>query len=168
MYESAVPMDSCVQAWNGGGERNIADGPGFIDVDGPDGDPDTYEDNDYRLSAGSRCVDAGQNEDWMSRAADLDGNPRVFFGSSSLTVDMGAYEYGSFPFRIVEIVRESGGEARLTWSSRPGDSCTVESCSDLPTALWEEEATIQCQGPSTIWIDPDVSSMSKFYRIKMK
>jgi hypothetical protein len=55
---------------------------------------DTYEVYNYRLSAASPCIDSGKNEDWMSGAVDLDGNPRVIWGISSLTVDMGAYEAG--------------------------------------------------------------------------
>ncbi len=42
----------------------------------------------YRLQAGSPCVNAGTNLDWMTGACDLDGLPRILKG----TVDMGAYE----------------------------------------------------------------------------
>jgi hypothetical protein len=30
-----------------GGEGNISEAPGFVDPDGPDNNPGTYEDNDY-------------------------------------------------------------------------------------------------------------------------
>ena len=33
--------------------------PAFADADGPDNDPNTWEDNSYRLLTGSPCVDAG-------------------------------------------------------------------------------------------------------------
>ena len=84
----------------GGG--NISADPMFVDPDGPDGDPETWEDNDYHLSAGSPSIDAGDNgavPDGIT--TDLDGNPRFVddpdtvdtgFGDSPV-VDMGAYEF---------------------------------------------------------------------------
>lgn len=45
--------------------------------------------NNYRLEAGSPCIDIGTNQDWMTGELDLDGNARVFNG----IVDLGAYEY---------------------------------------------------------------------------
>ena len=87
--ESSIPTYSCIQGWSGGGEGNVSQDPLFVDPDGPDNDPATYEDNNYRLSAGSPCIGAGMNRDWMWAATDLDGNARVING----TVDMGAYEY---------------------------------------------------------------------------
>jgi len=80
---------SCVQGGWPYGDGNIAYDPEFIDPDGGDGDPDTFEDNNYRLSPDSPCVDSGMNEVWMWTAFDLDGNPR----NAYRTVDMGAYEY---------------------------------------------------------------------------
>ena len=44
---------------------------------------------DFHLAAGSPCIDAGANLDWMAGATDLDGLPRV----SGVAVDLGAYEY---------------------------------------------------------------------------
>ncbi len=44
---------------------------------------------DYHLSAGSPCIDAGMNIAWMVTVPDLDGNPRIVNG----TVDLGPYEY---------------------------------------------------------------------------
>ncbi|MDP2897845.1 MAG: C39 family peptidase [bacterium] len=93
--QSSVPAFSCIQDWTGGGEGNSALNPRFVDPDGPDNNPETWEDNDYRLLPDSPCIDAGKNEDWMWGAADLDGNQRIWHGKVSLTVDMGAYEYGS-------------------------------------------------------------------------
>jgi hypothetical protein len=76
--------------------------PLFVD---PDGIDDTLgnEDDNYRLQAGSPCIDAGDDLALPADAADLDsdgdtaedvpydldGNPRV----SGSYVDMGAYEY---------------------------------------------------------------------------
>ena len=47
-----------------------------------------FADGQYRLAASSLCVDAGNNQDWMASAADLDGNSRIVHGC----VDLGAYE----------------------------------------------------------------------------
>ena len=93
------------------GEENIDADPVFVDPDGPD-DPSTWEDNDYRLSAGSPCIDAGNNDALPPDTADLDGDGdtaepipydadgllRVWDGDGDdiARVDMGAYEHGSF------------------------------------------------------------------------
>ncbi|MDP2895883.1 MAG: right-handed parallel beta-helix repeat-containing protein [bacterium] len=95
LSDSSVPSYSCIQAWRGGGEGNIAEDPRFVDADGPDDDPGTFEDNNYRLSPDSPCIDAGNNEAHMWDELDPDGNSRIFHGVSSATVDMGAYEYPS-------------------------------------------------------------------------
>ncbi|MBL7775408.1 MAG: right-handed parallel beta-helix repeat-containing protein, partial [Saprospiraceae bacterium] len=59
---------------------------------------------DYQLTAGSPCVDAGNN-DGVTSATDLDGAPRI----RGLRVDIGAYESGFTPVRDV-----LAGELRLS------------------------------------------------------
>jgi hypothetical protein len=98
------------------GYGNIDADPLFVDPDGPDDDPNTCEDNDYRLSAGSPCIDAGCNWAVPPDAADLDDDGDTteitpldlddegrFFDDSNTVdtgcghapiVDMGAYEFG--------------------------------------------------------------------------
>jgi hypothetical protein len=98
------------------GAGNLDADPLFVDPDGPDGDPDTWEDNDLHLAAGSPCIDAGCNCGVASDRADLDhdgdideytpfdldGEGRFFDdldtpdSGSGLPpiVDMGAYEFG--------------------------------------------------------------------------
>lgn len=56
------------------GDGNIDVDPLFFDPDGPDDDPNTWEDNDYRLSTGSPCIDAGDNTAVPSDLADLDAD----------------------------------------------------------------------------------------------
>ncbi|MEM1452224.1 MAG: hypothetical protein AAGI22_24165 [Planctomycetota bacterium] len=48
--------------------------PLFVDPAGPDGDPATVLDNDYRLGAGSPSVDAGDNGRIAADLLDLDGD----------------------------------------------------------------------------------------------
>ncbi len=105
-------MINCI-LWDGGDEIWRSGGPtidithsnvhggwsgsGNIDADPLFVDPDN---GDYRLSAGSPCIDAGDNTavpEGIRR--DLDGNPRFVNGTTSFQlasgpiVDMGAYEY---------------------------------------------------------------------------
>lgn len=47
---------------------------------------------DFSLQQTSPCIDTGVNKGWMTGAKDLAGNDRILKGSSSLTVDMGAFE----------------------------------------------------------------------------
>ncbi len=109
---------ACYSDIQGGlsGHGNIDAAPEFIDPDGPDNDPATIDDNDYRLSPGSPCIDAGCNWGVPRDAADLDddgdtdeftpldldGEGRFFDDPNTPdsgcgdapTVDMGAYEAG--------------------------------------------------------------------------
>jgi len=100
------------------GPGNLAANPLFLDPDGPDDDPTTFEDNDYRLRVTSPCVDAGDSAAVPPDALDLDndgdtteplpidldGNPRIVDvrcipdggAGGPPTVDMGAYEAADF------------------------------------------------------------------------
>ena len=106
----------CVQGWTGslGGVGNIGDDPLFVDGDGPDGVFGT-EDDDLRVSPGSPCIDAGDNDavpadyfdldndgDTDERLPyDLDGHARFVDDPDTPDsgqglppiVDMGAYEF---------------------------------------------------------------------------
>ncbi len=165
--DSTAPTYSCIEDWSGGGDGNINADPRFLDPSGPDDDLDTYEDNDYRLSPASPCIDVGLNEDWMWSGVDMSGNPRIFHGDQSQTVDMGAYEYRSWPFRIVGFAKKPGSQLEVTWNSRPGDTYTVISCFNLGAEQWIEEDTVQSAGDQTNWIDSSTGSAVKFYRIRV-
>ncbi len=94
---------SCVQGgWSGTG--NIDADPLFVDPDGLDDDIYTWQDNDYRLSPGSPCIDAADNTAVPKGIdTDLDGSPRFVddlgtpdTGNADCVnpiVDMGAYEF---------------------------------------------------------------------------
>jgi parallel beta-helix repeat protein len=78
------------------GTGNINADPLFADPDGADGDPATWQDNDYHLTAASPCVDYGDPAFLpLPDEVDLDGNPRVWDGNGDgvARVDMGAYEF---------------------------------------------------------------------------
>ena len=166
LYGSSSPTYSCIEAWSGGGEGNIAEDPHFVDPDGPDDDPQTFADNDYRLPAGSPCIDTGKNEVWMWSSIDLDGDLRIVHGGVSLTVDMGAYEYR--PFRISQLLVETTGGFQLTWTSSPGDEYVIWSCTDLTSGNWTQEAAVVSGGDFTSWTDPSPGGSRKFYRVELK
>jgi len=62
LRDCSFPTYCCVQGI-GGGEGNIDADPRFIDPDGPDDKPDTYEDNDFHLTPASACIDTALNDD---------------------------------------------------------------------------------------------------------
>ncbi len=70
-------------------DHNTGEDPLFADPNGPDGDPNTWEDNDYHLSLDSPCRDAGDPNGDYADQTDIDAQPRVV-GSN---VDMGADEF---------------------------------------------------------------------------
>jgi len=107
---SDLTMSNCI-LWDGGDEISNIDGStvtmtdtdvqggwpgvGNIDADPLFVDPDN---GNYRLSAGSPCIDAGDNTAVPTGVLrDLDGNPRFVAdacaGERGATVDLGAYEF---------------------------------------------------------------------------
>jgi len=158
------PTYCCIQE-SEEGEGNFSESPQFVDPDGPDDDPLTYEDNNYRLSVDSPCIDAGMNEEWMWTAVDMEGKLRILFGASSETVDSGAYEYRVSQLTSLRIFKAWGG-VLLIWEGYPGYTYTIWSCLDLLTGEWIEETTVSSTG--TWWTDLDTDHTCKFYRIELK
>lgn len=83
------------------GTGNLDADPRFLDPDGPDNDPATWEDNNYQLTAGSPCIDSGDNTILPAGSTtDLAGLPRFMDGPGAPNtgngvppiVDLGAYE----------------------------------------------------------------------------
>jgi hypothetical protein len=90
-----------------GGMGNITNEPMFVSTNA----------GNYRLQAGSPCIDAGTNQQWMIGATDLDGLARIRGGR----VDMGAYEYEYIPSAwLAQYGLPSDGSADLT--DNDGDS----------------------------------------------
>ena len=162
------PRTYCCIQGGSGGTGNIADDPQFADPDGPDDDPATYEDNNYRLSADSPCIDRGDNSLLVSPGSDIDGNLRIAFGKDSLRVDMGAHEFSSPPFQVREIAADDG--VRAVWNSQPNDTYTVWSCPVLGMATWSEAQTLASQGATTSYMSGMLPTAWRvmFYRVEMR
>jgi parallel beta-helix repeat protein len=73
--------------WGSGNLSASAD-PGFVAATGPDGKWATWQDNDYRLSSHSICIDAGDPTGDYAGLKDATGQPRL----AGSRVDLGAYE----------------------------------------------------------------------------
>ena len=85
--------------WAGEGNKNTD--PLFIDPDGPDDNAETWADNNYRLSAGSECINTGDPSFVPEPGeTDLDGHTRVLCEF----VDMGAYESGAGDYTCDQVV----------------------------------------------------------------
>ena len=84
---NAIHVDpNCTLNW---GAKNIDIDPLFVDPDGPDGDPNTWQDNDHHLAPGSPCINAGDPNGDYEDQTDIDGQRRVNSGR----VEIGADEY---------------------------------------------------------------------------
>jgi hypothetical protein len=175
---SSTPRYSCIQDWASGGEQNIADIPRFLrsgywdDPGTPyDPDDDLWVEGDYHLPPSSPCIDAGKNQDWMWDALDLDGNPRLYPGVSPWAVDfvdMGAYEYVPSLFKYMSSVRTAGDAIQVIWTSQPGETYAVHSCTDILTGDWTEEATVPSKGAITFWSEIPTTQRRKFYRVELR
>ncbi|MFH1477660.1 MAG: FG-GAP-like repeat-containing protein [Verrucomicrobiota bacterium] len=106
-YSSATMRCTCApDASSGNG--NITSEPLFVDKNG----------GDYRLAAGSPCINVGDNQYAPTNVTpvDLDGNTRIWSG----TVDMGAYENLYVPMTPTNIAASDGiytDKVQVTWSS---------------------------------------------------
>ncbi|MCP4711722.1 MAG: hypothetical protein GY869_24145, partial [Planctomycetes bacterium] len=105
-------FDYCCLEWVEAGTGNINSDPGFLNT------------TDYRLGAGSPCIDAGQNSVVpVDIITDIIGLPRFLDDPGTVDtgdgtapiVDMGANEYSIYPFitvpeRVIEFFSLEGGE----------------------------------------------------------
>ncbi len=163
----ATISDSDVQ--NGLGSTGFADGGGNLSYD-----PQFVGGGDYRLSAGSLCVDGGDNEAPGLPSTDLDGNARILngHGGGDLVVDMGAYELATYAMTPsagtigtrLAIVGEGYGQKKpavyLRYESKPGVfkkvAVKIDRAASYDTAipgLWTKKMP---GGTYELWVQPKV------------
>ena len=93
------------------GQNAVFGNPLYANPLGPDGLAGTADD-DFTLSAGSACIDAGSNTNAFGLSVDFLGNPRrvddpltpdaALYTNTPPVVDIGAYEYQP-PLRILSV-----------------------------------------------------------------
>jgi hypothetical protein len=161
------PTYCCIQDWTEGGTGNFALEPDFTDPSGPDGDPSTTWDNDYRLSAISVCIDRGNNDAHAFPQLDRDGNLRIAYGNRSLTVDMGAFEYNSGRFAVTGIAPFDDASVSLTWNSQPNNKYTLWFLADASSTAWVKGPTVASQGSATSHNVPFGTNMTGYCIVEM-
>ena len=173
LHQCSEPTFSCIESWAGGGTNTDSD-PSFVatghwDDNGTPGYwwDDFWVQGDYNLRPDSPCIDAGDNSAFDPPGLDVEENLRIAFGRSSLTVDIGAYEFDSAPFTITQMSIPEG-VVRLVWNSQPNNIYAVLSCDNLGTGTWTEEASVPSEGAFTWWLNPSEEGDQKFYKIEMK
>ena len=87
--------NNSVDDFSSGGSESYSCGSGYTGAGSITSDPLFIGSGDYRLQAGSPCINTGTNGAWTAGARDLDGNQRIWPNAG--IVDMGAYEYDSEP-----------------------------------------------------------------------
>lgn len=133
---------SCCITPNPGGTGNITDAPLFDDR--PEGD--------YRLTAASPCVNAGNNAD-AGGAMDLDGHSRISDG----TVDIGAYESGIYPVVYVA----PGGSHSYPYTNWLTAATNIQSAVDAVAgggSVWVSNGTYSVD--ATVTCDKSLSLLS--------
>ncbi|NCC52240.1 MAG: hypothetical protein EOM20_13625 [Spartobacteria bacterium] len=121
-------------AWataSGQGQRSTTEDPGLCMT---------------RLTDGSPCVNTGTNMLWMVGETDLDGHPRILYGS----VDMGAFEYFDFGITSGVYVAAMDG-VRVSAPALPGQRYIWQATEDLVAGTWSNISDVVTA------VDPSIS-----------
>jgi hypothetical protein len=138
---------SCVIPIPSNGIGNIDADPLFADT----------AQSDFRLRAGSPCIDAGTNLDWMTTAIDMEGHPRIFNGR----VDMGADE----TFVALQDINCTG-QVATSWQTVIDARYQLQSSTNLLSTNWNNIGSIST---ALQWqvshIDTNSIAPARFYRL---
>ena len=142
------------------GTGNINAVPLFIDADGPDNNPATWQDNDYHVQEGSPCVDTGNTSAPNLPGVDLDGKPRVVDGNfdGTVFVDMGAYEVAGKSCTVNSNCDDgifcNGAETCvLGLCQRGGNPCTANEVCEEPVCKALYTLSVTVNGSSDGYIE---------------
>jgi hypothetical protein len=137
------------------GEGNIGEDPQFVG------------EGNYRLRAGSPCVDAGERRDWMPEAVDwFDGQRRVEPGDGSdgrdVWVDIGADEAA-----VDAVGGPSGADESWTWRVVPDARLQLQRTAELTGAAAWEDAGEAFMATNGVWTleEPFEGTGTRFYRL---
>jgi len=138
---------SCVSPIPTNGTGNIDDGPVFADA----------AQMDYRLRAGSPCIDAGTNLDWMLTATDVEGQPRIFNGRA----DMGADETFLAALGITQT-----GQVVISWQTVIDARNQLQYSTNLLSTNWSNIGGVSTAAQWQVTgIDTNPIDASRFYRV---
>ena len=136
------------------GEGNFAEAPAFVG------------DGDYHLRAGSPCVDAGEVQEWMASAYDLDGQQRVKAGEEvdgrDIWVDIGADEAA-----LDAVEMPSAGRPFWTWRVVLDANLRLQRAAGLlEGTVWEDVDEPFTATEQTWTVDePFDGTGARFYRL---
>jgi len=118
---------------------------------------------DFRLTADSPCINAGNNS-FISSPTDLDGNPRIRDG----IVDIGAYEFQTGSSSTAPAIRitASGGNIALAWPLWASNFVLVEASGVIaPPSEWTNTPATAAISNNENVVTIQTSSAIKFYRL---
>jgi hypothetical protein len=132
MGSGLIQAERCaVQLWDGSrpGTDTFAVDPVFVDSNGPDNDPQTYADNDYRLGLCSPALDIGDadalpvdvtaDRAGQPRFHDVPGQPDIGIGAVAW-LDLGAYESAALTANCAsDCVGDPSGDRRVDFEDLP-------------------------------------------------
>lgn len=81
---------------------------------------------------------------------------------------MGAYEYAPATLMTVVITQDDTRQIRVIPVTQSGETYVLQSCLDLLSGNWQDEAIVPSGGSLTTWIEPDTVPRCKFYRIEVR